>query len=568
MYTRVSDLSTIVGLADLRKLWLDGTPVSNFLPISDLTSLEELSLSETNVSDVSWLARLSHLQKLWLSDTQISDLSPIVGLTALQGLSLGGTPLSDLSPVAGLTALQILLLDKTPTAGVSDRRGLIDLESLSLDDTRVTDLSPIARTYRLDSRKPWWATVGAVFPTPTRLLLENRPSTSSCSLVNRHAQSKPSTKCAGNKVCRRTSRRATSGPQNFRMQRIDAPPRKPAELAPPSQPLPTPGPATRFGVVGGRIDIVPAEIWKDQKEQAAAYHARACKLAAALAERLSKTDAVPDVAASVAALGDVLGDSVENVQPDQLRLASRSIAARARAYGHPAAQWEISPDAVSAIFELADLLVDLQAFAKTDIEANERAIRQLDLSPTQAAAAKVALDEITSAIATIPEVVTERVETTFANAAILSQTSIETDVKTAVEGERILLTENLALSVARSIGGSGGGKPPAGTERQPEKPEKPKKRPQKPTAPVQHAAWDDFKDRLLKRLQKKAPEEIADAALHAVVSTIKHSPKTIAGLGAALVLWSASYPIIIGSSLAVTVAWIRYELAKRHQSKD
>ena len=116
-------------------------------------------------------------------------------------------------------------------------------------------------------------------------------------------------------------------------------------------------------------------------------------------------------------------------------------------------RWE-KADSVSAIFELADLLVDLQGFAKTDIEANERAIRQLDLSPDQAQAAKIALDEITSAIETIPEVVTERVETTFANAAILSQTSIETDVKTAVEGERILLTENLALSVARSIGGS------------------------------------------------------------------------------------------------------------------
>ena len=340
-----------------------------------------------------------------------------------------------------------------------------------------------------------------------------------------------------------------------------------SDLVPPSQPLPTPGPATRFAVVNGRIDIVPAEIWKNQKEQAAAYHARACKLAATLAERLSKTDAVPDVAASVAALGGVLGDSVESVQPDQLRLASRSIAARARAYGHPAAQWEISPDSVSAIFELADLLVDLQGFAKTDIEANERAIRQLDLSPDQAQAAKIALDEITSAIETIPEVVTERVETTFANAAILSQTSIETDVKTAVEGERILLTENLALSVARSIGGSGGGRPPEGAELQPGKPARPKKRPRKPTAPGQQPTWDDFKDRLLNRLQKKAPEAIADAALHAVVSTIKHSPKTIAGLGAALVLWSASYPIVIGSGLAVTVAWIRYELAKRHQSK-
>ena len=77
-----------------------------------------------------------------------------------------------------------------------------------------------------------------------------------------------------------------------------------------------------------------------------------------------------------------------------------------------------------------------------------------------------------------------------------------------------------------------------------------------------------LRERLLGRLQKKAPEAIADAALQAVVSTIKHAPKTIAGLGAAIVLWSASYPLVIGGSLALTVAWIRYELAKRHRSKN
>jgi hypothetical protein len=89
---------------------------------------------------------------------------------------------------------------------------------------------------------------------------------------------------------------------------------------------------------------------------------------------------------------------VADVQPDLLRLASRSIAAKARTYGHPAAQWEISVDSVSAFFELADVLVDLQAFVRTDLEAHEQAVREHDLTPEKAPDAKIALDLVTKAI--------------------------------------------------------------------------------------------------------------------------------------------------------------------------
>src|SRR5262249_40919378 len=134
------------------------------------------------------------------------------------------------------------------------------------------------------------------------------------------------------------------------------------KVAPPDVPLPPPSPAARFAYTNGRFDIAPSGAWGDREARAGLYHARALALTTGLAERLSKTDAVPDVAGSVAALLDVLGASVADVQPDLLRLASRSIAAKARAYGHPGAQWEISADSVSAFFELDAVLVDLQTF--------------------------------------------------------------------------------------------------------------------------------------------------------------------------------------------------------------
>ncbi len=228
-----------------------------------------------------------------------------------------------------------------------------------------------------------------------------------------------------------------------------------AQILDPDRPnalLPQPSPAARFAYIKGRFDIAPTGIWGDQEAQAGIYHARARDLASRLAERLSRTDAVPDVAGSVAALVDVLGTSVADVQPDLLRLASRSIAAKARVYGHPAAQWEISADSVSAFFELADVLVDLQSFVKTDLEAHERAVRELDLTPEKAAESKIALDMVTEAILSAPEVISERAQTAFEAAAEVSETATDRDVKVAVEGDRTLLTANLALAVARELG--------------------------------------------------------------------------------------------------------------------
>ena len=561
--TAVSDLAPIAGLAALRFLELDNTIVRDLVPIRSLDELIVLSLDQTFVSDLSSLAG-KPLRNLWLANTEVSDLRPLSDLTTLYHLGLSRTYIRDLRPISGLIALKTLWLDFTDVRDLGPIANLTELTDLRIDNTPISDLAPTARLTALQERVTQVEMKGGF--TSAGLSYRDTPVAESPLFLRLVRLREPARTVETINQVRRQLGLPEHIPEGYERSDTLLP-----ELVPPSEPLPTPGPATRFALVGGRIDIVPPEVWGDLKNQAATYHARARKLAAALAERLSKTDAVPDVAASVAALGDVLGENVESVQPDQLRLASRSIAARARAYGHPAAQWEISPDSVSAIFELADLLIDLQGFAKTDIEANERAIRQLDLTPDQAAAAKVALDEIAAAIETIPEVVTDRVETTFANAALLSGSSIETDVKVAVEGERILLTENLALSVARGIDGSGGtqpartGAPLADDQREPAKP---RRRQRRPTLAARELTWDEFRDRLLKRLREKAPERMADAALDAAVSTIKHSPKTITGLGAALVLWSATTPIAIGGGLALTMAWIGYQLAKRKEPKD
>jgi len=354
--------------------------------------------------------------------------------------------------------------------------------------------------------------------------------------------------------------------------------RKKNVLDPPEILLPAPRPAAQFTYADGQFDVVPSQAWQNREWQASRYHGRASDLAAALADRLAKTDAVPDVAASVRALINILGESVDRLQPDLLRLASRSIAAKARAFGHPSAAWEISVESVSAIFELADVLVDLQSFVRSDLEEHEAAIRQLELTPETAAGAKEALDIVTDGILSNRELMSERAEAALEAAASVSATATDERVQVAVEGDRILVTSNLALAVARELGRADASAIPnhSTAETQSAEIRTPKSKLQgKPgrstrqrrtrTTHRSERSWEDFIDRVLVRIEKKGPDAIGDAVIQAAVSTIKHTPKTIAALGAIFVLWSALDPIILGGgTMASILAWIGFRL-RQHQ---
>jgi hypothetical protein len=218
------------------------------------------------------------------------------------------------------------------------------------------------------------------------------------------------------------------------------------ELAPPEAPLLPPSPATRFVVQQGIVDVVPPTAWVGREAQVATYRARARTIALSFSDKLANTDAEPELAASVHVLVEVLGDDPSQLQPDQLRLASRTIASKARAYGHPSARGELSVESVSNLFELADVLVSLQALASHELEEHERAIRALDLTEAQEG-----IDLVADAIAAASEIVSERASVAFEASVTASDSAADKMVQLSIEGDRILLTENLALALARAL---------------------------------------------------------------------------------------------------------------------
>ena len=168
---RISDITPLAQLTQLRELSLSGHQISDITPLAQLTQLRELSLSSNEISDISPLARLTELRELNLSFNRISDISPLTQLTELTTLTLGGNQISnitaltqltnltllglttnqisDLTPLAQLTKLTFLQLGYNQTRDITPLGQAESLTKLYLDHNQIRDLNPLATLTRL-----------------------------------------------------------------------------------------------------------------------------------------------------------------------------------------------------------------------------------------------------------------------------------------------------------------------------------------------------------------------------------------------------------------------------------
>ena len=123
---------------NIRKLDLDYCYLDDYTPLAKLTGLTMLGLKTcgnnyggVKLTDISWITSLTNLKELNLCYNAISDISPISGLKQLEALNLADNDLNDaqIRYLSGLTNLREL-----------------DLYYLS----RLTDVSPLAELPALD----------------------------------------------------------------------------------------------------------------------------------------------------------------------------------------------------------------------------------------------------------------------------------------------------------------------------------------------------------------------------------------------------------------------------------
>ncbi|MBE0647074.1 MAG: hypothetical protein IH596_04740 [Bacteroidales bacterium] len=142
--TPVSDLMPLRNLNALENLNISGTNVSTLEPLKYCNDITELNISNTAITDISVVASFPNLAILDISSTGISDLKPLAELSNMKVLRMNQTRVKDLAPLAGLKQITTLDFSNTPVTSIEALKSLDALESVTFNNTQVNNLEPLA----------------------------------------------------------------------------------------------------------------------------------------------------------------------------------------------------------------------------------------------------------------------------------------------------------------------------------------------------------------------------------------------------------------------------------------
>ncbi|MFC0216701.1 leucine-rich repeat domain-containing protein [Paenibacillus chartarius] len=147
-------------LGNLSQLDFEGSQISDISNLKDLPNLSYLSISDNPISDFSPISRLSKLKTLMASNVKMTDLSPIAGATSLENLYLRSTPygnnmnqISDLSPLKSLKNLSILDVSFNNVSDLSIIEHLPRISRMNLEYNQITDVTLVYNLF-LNGRLP------------------------------------------------------------------------------------------------------------------------------------------------------------------------------------------------------------------------------------------------------------------------------------------------------------------------------------------------------------------------------------------------------------------------------
>ena len=147
--TSIEDLSPVRNLNKLKVLRANSTLVEDISNLKYNITLEELEVANTTVEDLGVLASLRNLQKLNLSNTQVSRLSNLKSCTNLMALNLSGTRIANVGILQDLPQLRFLDISNTSIYDLGPVGSLKDLQSLNISGSAVTSLQALSEMENL-----------------------------------------------------------------------------------------------------------------------------------------------------------------------------------------------------------------------------------------------------------------------------------------------------------------------------------------------------------------------------------------------------------------------------------
>lgn len=135
----------------LNKLTISGALVPDLMPISQLTGITELNITDTVVAskDLPIIASLPKLTSLTLANCQLSNISNLAGAKNLTYLDLSNNTIRDLRALAGMNKLETLWLANNAVISLEAISGMTSLRLLDVSYNSLTTTAHVAGLYNL-----------------------------------------------------------------------------------------------------------------------------------------------------------------------------------------------------------------------------------------------------------------------------------------------------------------------------------------------------------------------------------------------------------------------------------
>ncbi len=127
--------------------------INDLQPLTMLTRLRTLTLSNLPVRDLKPLGALQRLEALDCSDDPVQHIAPLTGLAALTSLNIANTHVEDLELTGFMTGLRILNISGLPVKNLKFIAALTNLREIDIHNTRVSSFKYLWDLPRLTTVK-------------------------------------------------------------------------------------------------------------------------------------------------------------------------------------------------------------------------------------------------------------------------------------------------------------------------------------------------------------------------------------------------------------------------------
>jgi hypothetical protein len=142
--TSIEDLSPVRNLNKLEVLRANSTLINDLSALKYNLMLKELEVANTGVEDLSALTTLRRLEKLNVANTQVSKISNLKSCPDLTLINLGGTRVSSIGILQDLTKLKNIDISNTSVRDLGPISNLKDLQSLNISGSAVSNLNALS----------------------------------------------------------------------------------------------------------------------------------------------------------------------------------------------------------------------------------------------------------------------------------------------------------------------------------------------------------------------------------------------------------------------------------------